>query len=669
MSVSASSHVAHRTPHPPGARPARYVCIPHTLTRAAHEHPRAIGVYALIARQFLVTGDAIPISPADLTRFDPTLSRGSALRALDWLLDRGYLHTTSAPSGQKRQVLPTWGRIRGEARCWTRAEYRWGRPAHVHISTLDIRLLDILIGRFHPNAEQRAARVSRYLTAPLLTLADVGTYALALTGVPVADAPRLVAAGLLQGDNQQCYAHPLPDDATLLASLSQPTPSRQDATLTEHGYAALGIPLRATPAGQPLFFVDPNRSAHLIDHLIANLITDAPSVSTPDTAAVCDTCPSADPAQSIPWEKKEKQGKSTPSSQIGGSSQTISIPDTESARRLQEYQVIPAYVARFGMVPLDVIEHMIKCAEYGPQVRNKPGYVVWALGEYVAHGYLPTVPSSPDRIDWAALARHYTAGETDTAGDVTPSAQPGAPADVVGTVSVDAEPSDAGQDAAPSEGPQDSDHPDVMTPVSIEETPSEGPQDSDHPDVMTPVLTDAERSSERRDDITELLPFAADDRSAPVPAHWHDALAAYVPRTAVPILQRLIYQVSAQGAHLQARDRADQTAALLHLPALQACCVAAGLLRPTRCTLVDGSPPVAPADVPLPAPPDWIDAARWAGLSPLLRQALVGATLVDGQVVPARPGADRVLARATAQVAALVAALPAPVGADPQGGR
>jgi hypothetical protein len=57
-------------------------------------NPAAIGIYALIARLFLIYQEPIPLSAADLQRYDPTLSYGAArgalqrLVALRWLTDQ-----------------------------------------------------------------------------------------------------------------------------------------------------------------------------------------------------------------------------------------------------------------------------------------------------------------------------------------------------------------------------------------------------------------------------------------------------------------------------------------------------------------------------------------------------------------------------------------------------
>lgn len=655
MSMPYPAQVTHPSHRPANARPKRYVCIPHTLARAAQSRPRAIGIYALIARQFLITGEAMPVSPTDLTRFDPTLSRGSALRALNWLLDQGYLSATHSGCGQKRHLSPTWGRIRGELRNWDRTDSRLGRPPHIHVSTLDVRLLDVLIGRFHPSHEHRAARVGRYLSKPLLTLADVGTYALALTGVPIADAPALVAAGLLMCDGQQGYARPLPDDMTMLASLSQPTPARPELTLTEHGYAALGVPSQATTTGQPLFFVDRNRSTQVIANLITDLITDDAATDSRHTAAGGSASGETCTRQDIPREKKEKQRKTT-SSERRSRDATFTLPETESARRLEAYHVIPAYVARFGALPLTVIEHVIRCADHTAHVRSKPGYVVWALGEYIAHNYLPTMPSIPETTDWTALAQQYA---TDAA--TVMDAPPDAPGWPVGPSSEQATTPAGGEaDSCTTEGrptARRSEQPDMQRDA---ETPDEPvavslPQANDlmRQQTIAPMPSVQVEQVGTGWDGDCFLQKSTNGNDAP--ARWQDMLAAYVPRTIVPVLQRLDYQVTAQGAYLHARDQTDQAAALVHLPAIQACCVAAGLPRPTRCTLAV-APVVEPPPTTLPTPPAWIDDTRWAALSPLLRQALIGSTLADGQVVPARPGAARVLAHAAADVAELVAA-------------
>src|SRR5262245_21967814 len=103
-----------------------YLFIPHRLIADLQANPAAIGVYALIARLFLIYQEPIPLSAADLQRYDPTLSYGAArgalqrLTALRWLTDQ---------SGHKNCYTPTWGTIKGRRGHGRWTHRRWaGQP-------------------------------------------------------------------------------------------------------------------------------------------------------------------------------------------------------------------------------------------------------------------------------------------------------------------------------------------------------------------------------------------------------------------------------------------------------------------------------------------------------------------------------------------------------------
>ena len=82
-----------------------YVFLPQRLIADLQANPAAIGVYALIARLFLIYQEPIPLSAADLQRYDPTLSYGAArgalqrLVALRWLTDQSGHKTVTRPPG------------------------------------------------------------------------------------------------------------------------------------------------------------------------------------------------------------------------------------------------------------------------------------------------------------------------------------------------------------------------------------------------------------------------------------------------------------------------------------------------------------------------------------------------------------------------------------------
>ena len=227
-----------------------YLFLPHRLIADLRANPAAIGVYALIARLFLIYQEPIPLSAADLQRYDPTLSYGAARGALQRLI---ALHWLADQPGHKNCYTPTWGAIKGTTRPWQMDAPTLGRPAHVTTLRLDRRLLDVGLGKLVPHHTYPAQTGDRYLEQPILNLRDVGAYAQALAGWSIAATPALLRYGLIRDG----VAQPLPSTEALIALASQRTLTAEGAAPTEHGLRKLGLgPLASrieAPAGQPLF--------------------------------------------------------------------------------------------------------------------------------------------------------------------------------------------------------------------------------------------------------------------------------------------------------------------------------------------------------------------------------------------------------------------------------
>src|SRR5436853_415885 len=87
---------------------------------------------------------------------------------------------------------------------------------------LPLRLISTLLalgmGKLTPDSD-RSAQISRYVTQPLLSLDDIGRYALTLAGLPITETAALVRLKLVHAG----IAQPLPADAHLLALASQGT--------------------------------------------------------------------------------------------------------------------------------------------------------------------------------------------------------------------------------------------------------------------------------------------------------------------------------------------------------------------------------------------------------------------------------------------------------------
>ena len=223
----------------PYQMPETYVWIPQRTLDDLRSSPIALGVYSVIARMFLITGEPVPLSAGDLQHYDPTLSYGAARRALERLSTMSYV-TSQALPGQKQSYHPTWGLVHDLPVVWDRTARSLGRPRHVRAIRLDDRFLDLCMGRLRPHPIHRAV-VERFLVKPLLSLSDLGAYALALVGLS-SGTPALRNLGLL--DANQCPL-PLPDERTVLHIATQRASGSN--ALTPAGWERLGLMLE-TPA-------------------------------------------------------------------------------------------------------------------------------------------------------------------------------------------------------------------------------------------------------------------------------------------------------------------------------------------------------------------------------------------------------------------------------------
>jgi len=267
------------------------VPLPQRLLADLRDTPLALGVYALVARVYRATKADVPLSAGDLRRYDPGLSIGAAGRALDRLVKAGYLEQVPAP-GRRNVYRPAWGLVNGAPRAWALEAACLGRPPHIKTLRLPQELLDRYMGRLEPNARQ-GAHVARYTTVPLLGLADVGAYGLAMAGYRPTS-PGLEAAGLLI-DGQPL---PLPDAKATLALVSQRRlfDAGSPIALTPAGLTHLGLPAapREEPQGDPLLFLPPEQAGALIGRQIA------PSIGSGATPAATPTAVQRPRGRAVP---------------------------------------------------------------------------------------------------------------------------------------------------------------------------------------------------------------------------------------------------------------------------------------------------------------------------------------------------------------------------------
>jgi hypothetical protein len=403
-----------------------YVFLPQRLIADLQANPAAIGVYALIARLFLIYQAPIPLSAADLQRYDPKLSYGAARGALQRLVALRWL---SDQSGHKNQYTPSWGVIKGTTQPWRMDAPTLGRPAHVVTLRLDRRLLDVGLGKLVPHPTYPAQTNDRYLEQPILSLRDVGAYAQILGGQGMAATPALWRYGLIRDG----VAQPLASAAELIALASQRTLDGDGAAPTEHGLRKLGIELSgARPAptpGQPLFFVDHGLIPDPISHLIPDLIPACLESERPSSAAECAESrgesrrPRMAGIPGILSEGSESPPHPPTQRQRGGGGdhhtnkeidRGAAQSETESARLLRSINAFPSSIAELAALPAELVGRAIAYAESEPGIASIPGWVVEALRRNRDEGWPIPAPRTrqsgmPGR-DRPLDIEHYTSG-------------------------------------------------------------------------------------------------------------------------------------------------------------------------------------------------------------------------------------------------------------------
>jgi hypothetical protein len=402
-----------------------YVFIPQRLIADLQANPAAIGVYALIARLFLIYQEPIPLSAADLQRYDPSLSYGAArgalqrLTALRWLIDQ---------SGHKNQYTPTWGVIKGTESPWRMDAPTLGRPAHVVTLRLDRRLLDVGLGKLIPHPTYPAQTSDRYLEHPILSLRDVGAYAQVLNGHALAATPALWRYGLIHDGLPQL----LPGAAELIALASQHTLEGDGAAPTEQGRRTLGFrpsSSSSTPSGQPLFFVDHALIPDPITCSIPDLIPSATQIEAQASAVQCaesrgesrslrmagtpgilrETSESP-PNPPTCWERGGG-GDHQPNQENGHG---VAQPETESACLLLSINAFPSSIEELANMPVELVGRAIAYAQSEPGIESIAGWVVEALRRHRDKGWL--IPTPRTRHNGLASRDHLIDVETYTGG-------------------------------------------------------------------------------------------------------------------------------------------------------------------------------------------------------------------------------------------------------------
>jgi len=376
-----------------------YVFLPQRLLADLRANPAAIGAYALIARLFLIYQEPIPLSAADLQRYDPALSYGAARGALQRLVALRWLREQS---GHKNHYTPTWGVIKGTTLPWRMDAPTLGRPAHVVTLRLDRRLLDIGLGRLIPHATYPAQTHNRYLARPILSLRDVGAYAQVLVGQTLAATSALWRYGLMRDG----IAQPIASAVELVARASQRTLEGDGAALTVQGLHLLGMDYateQQTPSSsQTLFFVDHALIPDLIPPLISALIPSETESENPFSAVESPTLAPTEHTrvmQGNPGILSETSDSppNPPTRAIGGggddrlagkkSEQKEDQSETESSRLLRSIGAFPSSVEEFADFSAELVGRAIIYAEAEPGIASVPGWVVEALRRHRDQGW------------------------------------------------------------------------------------------------------------------------------------------------------------------------------------------------------------------------------------------------------------------------------------------
>jgi DnaA N-terminal domain len=628
---------------PPGLpldQPSAYSPIPQRLITDLHDNPLAIGLYGFVARLYLVAQTPIPLSVPDVLRYDPTLSRGAVLRAFARLLAGGYVIEAAQP-GRKTRYTPAWGRVGGAVLPWNMGQPCLGRPRHVARLRLDRRLFDICMGKLTPHTT-RAAVITRYVTTPVLSLADVGCYALTLSGLPRAT-PALLRLGAVRDG----IARPLPSDERLLALISQRALDLGEQTdigteLTISGTRKLGVtpllaPDPAAATAQPLFFVPPGMIGSLIRPMIGSMIGSDAANTTAATATGTDEMRSDGRNNRITWESRDPRDAAIPppppcDEVSGGGAKAFvlkataqrrqeiqSLPDTETVAVLQAINVKPAQIVELAQIPLATVEAAIADGRARPGVRDLAGWVVSLLRAHRDYGWkiMPPAPApeSPEALR-AAFVRYA-----------------------------------AEQEAARS---LETDHVEQLCVAECTEEQECTPRGSASPSLTqlwNDVQADMRMRITRQEFMTWIRPAvlrSVEDGMAIISApsvRVKDGLERYTAS-----LRELLS--SLLDMHIQVRMTIHG-----EVPSAQGQTTAAGV---DATTTEAQAPATAPKALASPAPdhrPHWISAEQWVTLPAVLRAALIGSTVANGTIQTISPHLARLIEmRYAREVATLIVA-------------
>ena len=428
-----------------------YLWFPTKLTETLAHAPLALGIYALIARRWLVTHLPVPLSALDIQAYDPSLTRAKIRTALAQLVTGQWLAIPAPPQhGCKIAYLPTWGWQREGIRHWDHTQSAFNR-GRVSTHRLDRTILDGYLGRIEPRQHGQPL-ITRYLTTPGLTLTDVGVYMLLVAGIPHRHATTtLQHRGLCQ--------HNVPLAVPTVAEIMA------HGTVSLHGAQRLQLVPRGEmmrPADPdprpPLFFVEPNLATIMATTMAMTMaMTDHVSEEGFDAGASEKTGVATDrwnvtgridkqdredqPQENtlsniqngggiVVSDRKHDRSGSEPEGEVPEpTTRTIprrrnimSIPDTPQVHLLQSLAIRPKQVLEFADMELATLETVIADARQRTGIRDLGAWVVSILRDIQQYGWEPAAATwqidqaDPPRDFEASLARYRTFFGVDTPG-------------------------------------------------------------------------------------------------------------------------------------------------------------------------------------------------------------------------------------------------------------
>ncbi len=394
-----------------------YVWFPTKLAETLAHAPLALGIYALIARRWLVNHTSVALSAHDIQAYDPSLTRAKIRTALAQLVAGHWLAIPTNPQhGCKIAYVPTWGWQREGVRHWeTTQSFNRGRVA---THRLDRTILDHYLGRIEPRPHGQPL-ITRYLTTPALTLTDVGIYMLLVAGIPHRHSTATLQR---RGLCHQNVPLAVPSITEILAQGTMSLHGAQYLQLLPRG----GIMRPCDPDPRPpLFFVEQDLATIMVTTMATNLaMVDTVSEDGFDalesekiavaseqwnvTGRSCridreDQPPETDlhsiqngGGVSFSDRNNERIERESEPDVLEPKTRTVpaarnimSIPDTPQVALLRSLAIRPKQVLEFAAIDLAMLETVVTDARQRTGIRDIGGWVVSILRDIQDYGWEP----------------------------------------------------------------------------------------------------------------------------------------------------------------------------------------------------------------------------------------------------------------------------------------